>query len=59
MPYLDIDPANKKHLEYDEFSKNLSRHLKLSNPELYSLYKAGIEKEVLEMKKLFKVIGGA
>jgi hypothetical protein len=33
--------------------------VKLSNPELYSLYKAGIEKEVLDMKKLFKVIGGA
>jgi hypothetical protein len=46
-------------LEYDEFSKNVSRHVKLSNPELYSLYKSGIEKDVLDMKKLFKVVGGA
>jgi hypothetical protein len=33
--------------------------VKLSNSELYSLYKSGIDKEVLDMKKLFKVIGGA
>jgi hypothetical protein len=57
--YVDIDPANKKYLEYDEFSRNLSRHVKLSNPESYSLYKSAIEKDLLDMKKLFKVIGGA
>lgn len=57
--YLDIDPSNRKYLEYDEFSKNLLRHVKLSNPELYSLYKSGIDKELLDMKKLFKVMGGA
>jgi hypothetical protein len=33
--------------------------VKLSNPELYSLYKSGIDKDLLDMKKLFKVIGGA
>ena len=57
--YVDIDPSNKKFLEYDEFSRNLSRYVKLSNPEFYSLYKSGIEKDLLDMKKLFKVIGGA
>jgi hypothetical protein len=46
-------------LDYDEFSKNVSRHVRLSNPELYSLYKSAIEKDVLDMKKLFKVVGGA
>ena len=46
-------------LEYDEFSKNLSRHVKLSNPELYTLYKSAIDKELLDMRKLFKIVGGA
>lgn len=57
--YLDIDPSNKKSLEFDEFSKNVSRHVKLSNSELYCLYKSSIDKELLDMKKLFKTIGGA
>lgn len=54
-----MDPSNKGYLEFDEFSRNLSRHLKLSNPELYVIYKYSIDKDQLSMKKLFKNLGGS
>jgi hypothetical protein len=54
-----VDPTNKGYLEYDDFSKNISRLLKLTNPELYSVFKFAIDKDVLSMKKLFKGLGGA
>ena len=59
MIYSDIDPSNKGSLDYDEFSKNVSRHIKLSNPKLYVIYKYSCEKDKLSMKKLFKNLGGA
>lgn len=55
----NVDPAGKQSLSYDDFSKNLSKIVKLTSPELYALYKTSIEKEKLSMKKLFKVLGGA
>ena len=55
---LDIDPSNKGFLSYDEFTKNLSRHIKLTNPEYYIIYKISKDKERLCMKKLFKAMGG-
>lgn len=39
---LDVDPLNSKFLTYDQFSKNLSRVIKLSYPEVYVLFKACI-----------------
>jgi len=59
MVYVDVDPSNRGLLEFDEFSKNLSRHLKLTNPELYVIFKYSIDKEQLSMKKLFKNLGGS
>ena len=57
--YVDVDPSNKGFLEFDDFSKNVGRHVKLSNPELYVIYKYSIDKEQLSMKKLFKNLGGS
>ena len=55
----DNQEAQLKAL-YDEFAKNLSRHLKLSPPELYTLFKFALDaKDQLSMKKLFKGLGGA
>lgn len=54
-----MDPQNKGFLSYDEFSRNLGRHLKLSNQKLYVIFKYSTEKEQLSMKKLFKNLGGA
>lgn len=50
----NIDPCNKGCLDFDEFSKNVNRHVKLSNPKLYVIFKYSCEKDKLSMKKLFK-----
>jgi hypothetical protein len=54
-----VDPANRGSLEYEDFSKNISRVIKLSNPELYSVFKFAIDRDQLSMKRLFKGLGGA
>lgn len=56
---VDVDPSNKGFLSYDEFSRNLSRHIKLSNQKTYVIFKYSLEKEQLSMKKLFRNLGGA
>ena len=54
-----MDPSNKGYLDFDEFSRNLGRHIKLSNPKVYMIYKHSMEKDKLSMKKLFGNLGGA
>ena len=53
-----MDPSNKGSLDYDEFSKNLCRHAKMSNAKLYVVYKSAMEGGKLSMKRLFKNLGG-
>lgn len=35
----NIDPQNRGSLSYDDFSRNLSRHVKISNQKMYVIFK--------------------
>jgi 3'-phosphoadenosine 5'-phosphosulfate sulfotransferase len=39
---LDIDPTNAKYLSYDQFSKNLSKIIKLAPQEVYVVFKTSL-----------------
>jgi 3-methyladenine DNA glycosylase Tag len=38
----NIDPTNAKYLSYDQFSKNLSKIIKLAPQEVYVVFKTSL-----------------
>jgi len=55
-----VDPKNKGNLSYDEFFKNITKHVKLTNPETYVLFKECKDSnDSMSMKKFFRLMGGS